>query len=67
METLKNTLFDYMEEIVRKYRRHGQFRTAEIYQSTLNSFRRFRRYFYYLPLCLVRFTRFFILFLTLSY
>ena len=43
METLKNTLFAYMEEIIRKYRRHGQFRTAEIYQSTLNSFRHFRQ------------------------
>ena len=43
METLKNTLFSYTEEIIRKYRRHGQFRTADIYQSTLNSFRRFRQ------------------------
>ena len=43
METLKNTLFGYMEEVIEKYRRHGQYRTAETYQSTLNSFRRFRQ------------------------
>lgn len=43
METLKNTLFGYMEELNRKYLRHGQLRTAETYQTTLNSFRRFRQ------------------------
>lgn len=43
METLKSTLFGYMEELNRKYLRHGQLRTAETYQTTLNSFRRFRQ------------------------
>lgn len=43
METLKITLFSYMEELNKTYRRHGQLRTAETYQTTLNSFRRFRQ------------------------
>ena len=38
-----NTLFGYMERQIAKLKRHGQYRTAETYSSTLNSFRRFRK------------------------
>ncbi len=37
------TLFRYMEQLVERLRRQGQFRTAETYRSTLNSFRHFRQ------------------------
>ena len=36
------TLFGYMEKQIVRLQRHGQYRTAETYTSTLNSFRRFR-------------------------
>ncbi len=36
------TLFSYMEKMIGKLWRHGQYRTSETYQATLNSFRRFR-------------------------
>lgn len=39
----KNTLFKYMERLIARLQDHGQFRTAETYQSTLNSFQRFRQ------------------------
>lgn len=38
----KNTLFTHMEGLIDKLHSYGQHRTAETYQSTLNSFRRFR-------------------------
>lgn len=38
----KITLFNYMEQQIIKLMRHKQYRTAETYRSTLNSFRRFR-------------------------
>lgn len=37
------TLFSYMEKQIIKFKLHGQYRTAETYSSTLNSFRRFRQ------------------------
>lgn len=37
------TLFSYMENQITKFKLHGQYRTAETYSSTLNSFKRFRR------------------------
>ncbi len=38
-----STLFGYMEKQIALLQHHGQYRTAETYRSTLNSFRRFRR------------------------
>ena len=38
----KHSLFPFMEELIAKYQRHGQTRTSETYQTTLNSFKRFR-------------------------
>lgn len=45
MESLNTpkTLFHYMEKRIAQLQEHGQYRTAETYQTTLNSFRRFRR------------------------
>lgn len=40
---LQKTLFHYMEERIAQLKEHGQYRTAETYQTTLNSFRRFRK------------------------
>lgn len=40
---LQKTLFQYMEERIVQLQERGQYRTAETYKSTLNSFRRFRR------------------------
>ena len=37
-----DTLFSYMERQITRLQRHGQYRTAETYTTTLNSFRRFR-------------------------
>lgn len=37
------TLFVYMEQQVKRLRNNGQHRTAETYQTTLNSFRSFRK------------------------
>lgn len=37
------TLFSYMEEIINRLWRQGQYRTSETYKSTLSSFRKFRR------------------------
>lgn len=39
----RTSLFSYMESQVTKLRGHGQYRTAETYNSTLNSFRYFRK------------------------
>ena len=36
------TLFAYMERIISRYWRQGQYRTSETYSTTLNSFKRFR-------------------------
>lgn len=36
------TLFDYMEKLIGIFKQNGQIRTAETYQTTLNSFGRFR-------------------------
>lgn len=39
----KHSFFHYMEIVVKYYKRMGQTRTGETYQSTLNSFKRFRK------------------------
>ena len=36
------TLFTYMEKMIERLWKHGQYRTSETYQTTLNSFRNFR-------------------------
>lgn len=41
-QSSSNTLFAYMERMIRLYWRQGQYRTSETYATTLNSFRRFR-------------------------
>lgn len=38
----RNSLFDYMQHVIAKYRKHGQYRTSETYLATLNSFSKFR-------------------------
>lgn len=38
------TLFNYAEQFINRYYSHGQYRTAETYSATLNSFKRFRAY-----------------------
>lgn len=42
-EGCRDTLFRYMEKQIVRLTRHGQYRTAETYYNTLNSFRRFRK------------------------
>ena len=37
------TLFSYMEDMINRLWRQGQYRTSETYKSTLNSFKKFRR------------------------
>lgn len=37
-----SSLFEFMENLVATYKRHGQLRTGETYLSTLNSIKRFR-------------------------
>ncbi|MBR5147027.1 MAG: site-specific integrase [Bacteroidales bacterium] len=37
------TLFSYMENIISRLWRQGQYRTSETYKATLNSFKKFRR------------------------
>lgn len=39
----KHSFFYYMETVVKYYKRMGQIRTGETYQSALNSFKRFRK------------------------
>lgn len=41
--TAENTLFRYMERIIRRLRSNGHVRTSETYRSTMNRFRRFRQ------------------------
>lgn len=38
----RHSLFSFMEDLIVQYQRHGQIRTSETYQTTLNSFKRFR-------------------------
>ena len=38
----RHSLFSFMEDLIVQYQRHGQTRTSETYQTTLNSFKRFR-------------------------
>lgn len=44
MESIQSiTVFYYMEKRIVQLQEHGQYRTAETYKTTLNSFRRFRK------------------------
>lgn len=38
----KHSLFNFMEDLIAQYQRHGQIRTSETYLTALNSFKRFR-------------------------